>query len=52
MLKIEKMIEKYPMHNIGYKTLLSEIEKIKKNEYPYSTETGSMIIMKEIILHP
>ena len=49
MLKIEKMIEKYPMHNIGYKTLLSEVEKIKKNEYPYSTETGSMIIMKEII---
>ena len=51
MLKIEQMIEKYPMHNLGYNTLLSEVNKIRTNEYPYSTETGSMITMKEIIVN-
>ncbi len=51
MLKIEELIQKYPMHSLGYNTLLEEVYKIEKNEFPYSTYTGSMILMKEIILN-
>jgi hypothetical protein len=51
MSKMKELIQKYPMHSLGYNTLLEEIDKIEKNEFPYSTYTGSMILMKEIILN-
>ena len=49
-LKIQQLIEKYPMHQIGYNTLLTEVEKVENNLYPYFVYTGSMLLMKKIIL--
>ncbi len=49
--KILELIKKYPIHNIGYNILQTEVSKIENNETPYSTYTGSMILMKEIILN-
>lgn len=48
--KLEQLIEKYPMHQLGYNTLLTEVGKVEQNLYPYFTYTGSMLLMKKIIL--
>jgi hypothetical protein len=50
MSEIQRLIEKYPMHQLGYNTLIIEVNKVENNLYPYFTYTGSMILMKEIIV--
>ncbi len=50
MTKIQRLVEKYPMHQLGYNTLVIEADKVEKNLYPYFVYTGSMLLMKKIIL--
>ena len=50
MTEMQRLIKKYPMHQLGYNTLMIESDKVEKNLYPYFTYTGSMLLMKKIIL--
>lgn len=50
MTEMQRLIKNYPMHQLGYNTLMVEVVKVEKNLYPYFVYTSSMLLMKKIIL--